>query len=172
MDKDHKPGDSQQKNNSSWLNYSYVMISKHGFLLQISISVSGHNYLYVCTVLIHALPYVNFITFESSHKYERNWKKDRPKNCASTKRMHVYITFTNCKCDKIQQLLKYSKTLFFTAGLQRAGIAESSRYAVGIATGYGLDDRWDRVQVPIGYSIFNPRYLPDRLWGPPILLSD
>jgi hypothetical protein len=41
---------------------------------------------------------------------------------------------------------------------------------VGIATGYGLDDRGVGVRVPVGSGIFISPYRPDRLWGPPILL--
>jgi hypothetical protein len=42
--------------------------------------------------------------------------------------------------------------------------------AVGIATGYGLDDRGIGVRVPVGSRIFSSRSCPDRLWGPPNLL--
>jgi hypothetical protein len=43
---------------------------------------------------------------------------------------------------------------------------------VGIATGYGLDDGGVGVRVPVGSKIFSsPRY-PDRLWGPPSILSN
>jgi hypothetical protein len=38
---------------------------------------------------------------------------------------------------------------------------------VDIATGYGLDDR-----VPVGSRIFCSQRRPDRLWGPPSLLSN
>jgi hypothetical protein len=39
---------------------------------------------------------------------------------------------------------------------------------VGIATGYGLDDRGFGVRVPVGSKIFSsPR--PDRFWGSPSL---
>jgi hypothetical protein len=34
--------------------------------------------------------------------------------------------------------------------------------AVGIATGYGLDDRGVGVRVPVGPRIFTSRYSPDR----------
>jgi hypothetical protein len=43
---------------------------------------------------------------------------------------------------------------------------------VGIATGYGLDDRGVGVRVPVGSRIFTSLRLPDRLWGPPNLLSN
>jgi hypothetical protein len=44
--------------------------------------------------------------------------------------------------------------------------------SVGIATGYGLDDRGVGVRVPLGSRIFSSPRRPDRLWGPPHLLSN
>jgi hypothetical protein len=44
--------------------------------------------------------------------------------------------------------------------------------AVGIATGYGLDDRGVGVRVPVGSRIFSSPSRPDGLWGPPNLLSN
>jgi hypothetical protein len=38
---------------------------------------------------------------------------------------------------------------------------------VGIATGYGLDDRGVGVRVPVGSIIFSSPRRPDRFWGPP-----
>jgi hypothetical protein len=47
-------------------------------------------------------------------------------------------------------------------------IKEQSRYrAVGIATGYRLDDLEVGVRVPVGSRIFSSPRRPDRLWGPP-----
>jgi hypothetical protein len=43
---------------------------------------------------------------------------------------------------------------------------------VGIATGYWLDDRGVGVRVPVGSIIFSSPRRPDRLWGPPNLLSN
>jgi hypothetical protein len=51
----------------------------------------------------------------------------------------------------------------------RAGLLRSRDSVVGIATGYGLDDRGVEVRVPIGTRIFSSRR-PDRLWGPHNLL--
>jgi hypothetical protein len=42
---------------------------------------------------------------------------------------------------------------------------------VGIDTGYGLDGRGVGVPVPVGSRIFSSPRRPDRLWGPPNLLS-
>jgi hypothetical protein len=44
--------------------------------------------------------------------------------------------------------------------------------AVGIATGYGLNDREVGVRVPVGSKFFTSPYCPDRLWGPPNLLHN
>jgi hypothetical protein len=44
--------------------------------------------------------------------------------------------------------------------------------AVGIATGYRLDDRGVGVRVPVASRIFSSPRRPDRLWGPPSLLSN
>jgi hypothetical protein len=43
---------------------------------------------------------------------------------------------------------------------------------VGIAAGYGLNDRGVGVRVPVGSRIFSSPRRPDRLWGPPSLLSN
>jgi hypothetical protein len=43
--------------------------------------------------------------------------------------------------------------------------------AVGIATDYELEDRGLGVRVPMGSRIFTSPCRPDRLWGPPNLLS-
>jgi hypothetical protein len=43
---------------------------------------------------------------------------------------------------------------------------------VGIATSYRLDDLGVGVRVPVGSRIFTSPNRPDRLWGPPNLLSN
>jgi hypothetical protein len=49
---------------------------------------------------------------------------------------------------------------------------KSQDRAVGIVTGYGLDDRGVTVRVPIGSRIISSPRRPDRLWAPPSLLSN
>jgi hypothetical protein len=44
--------------------------------------------------------------------------------------------------------------------------------AVGIATGYGLDDRGVGVWVPVGARIVSSPCCPDQFWVPPSLLSN
>jgi hypothetical protein len=44
--------------------------------------------------------------------------------------------------------------------------------SVGIATGYGLDDRRVEVGVPVGSRIFSSPRRPHRFWGPASLLSN
>jgi hypothetical protein len=43
---------------------------------------------------------------------------------------------------------------------------------VSIMTGYGLGDGGVGVQILVGSRIFSPPRYPDRLWGPPSLLSN
>jgi hypothetical protein len=43
---------------------------------------------------------------------------------------------------------------------------------VGIATGYGMEDRGAGARVPVGSRIFSSPRRPNRLWGPPNLLSN
>jgi hypothetical protein len=57
---------------------------------------------------------------------------------------------------------------FFTSNV---AVILSRVSAVGIATGYGLDDRGVGVQVPVGSNIFSSPRRPDHLWVPPSLLS-
>jgi hypothetical protein len=44
--------------------------------------------------------------------------------------------------------------------------------SVGTATGYGLDDQVVGVRGPVGPRIFASPCRPERLWGPPNLLSN
>jgi hypothetical protein len=50
-------------------------------------------------------------------------------------------------------------------------MALSRGSSVGIATGYGLNDRDVGFQVPVERRIFISPYPPHWLWGPPSLLS-
>jgi hypothetical protein len=67
--------------------------------------------------------------------------------CIATQLVLVYIIYTYIKVTGIKCL-------------------------VGIATGYGLDDGGAGVRVPVGLRIFFSPLSPDRLWGPPNLLSN
>jgi hypothetical protein len=50
---------------------------------------------------------------------------------------------------------------------------ESRDSSVGIALGYVLDDRGSRVRLPAGgWEFFSSPPCPERLWGPPSLLSN
>jgi hypothetical protein len=57
----------------------------------------------------------------------------------------------------------------FNASLE---IDWSRNSAVGIATGYGMDDRGVGDRFPVRSRIFYSPCLPNRLWGPPNLLSN
>jgi hypothetical protein len=49
---------------------------------------------------------------------------------------------------------------------------ESRNSPVGIATGYEMDERRVGVRFPSGSRILSSPRCPDRLWGPPNLLSN
>jgi hypothetical protein len=51
-------------------------------------------------------------------------------------------------------------------------LLKSQVRVVGIATGYGLNYRGFGARVPVGSRIFSSPRCPDRLWGPPGLLSN
>jgi hypothetical protein len=53
-----------------------------------------------------------------------------------------------------------------------SNIIGSWERAVGTATGYGLDEQGVRVRVRVGARFFFSPRRPDRLWGPPSLLSN
>jgi hypothetical protein len=75
--------------------------------------------------------------------------------------------------DKCYQLLTMSHVLIILSAsweLLRTGKVTRGS-SVGIASGYGLDDQRVGVRVPVGSSILTS-YRPDRLWGPPNLLTN
>jgi hypothetical protein len=52
-------------------------------------------------------------------------------------------------------------------------ISKSRNSSVGIAPGYGLDDRGSRVRFSGGgWGFFSSSPRPERLWGPPSLISN
>jgi hypothetical protein len=88
------------------------------------------------------------------------------------KNVSLFQTIPNCnRTDKIfrmQSLLLVS----FEYILFSLTCLASMNSVVGIATGYGLDDRGVGVQVPVGSRIVSSPRFPNRLWGPPNLLSN
>jgi hypothetical protein len=61
----------------------------------------------------------------------------------------------------------YNTRIYFNIIIPSMPISGSRDNSVGIATGYGLDDRGVGVRVPVESSIFSSPSHPDRLWGPP-----
>jgi hypothetical protein len=98
----------------------------------------------------------------------------------------VINNFISGKCPKqtyclyngvTQSRLPKSLCLFFTCALPLhlasiLGYTASLDSSVDRATSYGLNDRGAGVRVPIGSRIFSSSRRPDRLWGPPNLLSN
>jgi hypothetical protein len=84
----------------------------------------------------------------------------RPKRYGVPLRAPEYKFLTTEELDEVINVLNYY-ALYVCWGRNSA---------VGIAAGYGLDDRVVRAQFPVGSRIFSsPR--PDRFWGPLSLLS-
>jgi hypothetical protein len=76
-------------------------------------------------------------------------------------------------------LVFWSSLIFISHSKLRMGqylqwLIKSRDSVVGIATGYGLDDRGVEVgvQAPVGSRIFSPPCRPHRFCGPPKLLSN
>jgi hypothetical protein len=70
-------------------------------------------------------------------------------------------------------VLGHRDTFTYTLFNECTGLYSKSRDSVvGIATSYGLDGRGVGVRVPVGSRIFSFSRRPDRLWGPPNLLSN
>jgi hypothetical protein len=68
---------------------------------------------------------------------------------------------------------EYPKVICHILSVQLCTAARISCIAVGIATGYGLDDRGVGVRVPVESRLFfTSPYRPDRLWSPRNLLSN
>jgi hypothetical protein len=70
----------------------------------------------------------------------------------------------------IKQINKKYKVSSASSEISRALRSQDS--VVGIATGYGLDDREVRVRVLVGSRIFSSPCRSDRLCGPPNFLSN
>jgi hypothetical protein len=86
-----------------------------------------------------------------------------------------YCTFKN------RRIMYYSnpKSLMFKLNRIHASwndcygrVYKSRDSAVGIPTGYGMDDQGVGVRVPVWARIFTSPRRPDRLWGPSSLLSN
>jgi hypothetical protein len=61
----------------------------------------------------------------------------------------------------------------FVLGRMALREGSSCDSSVGIALGYGLDDRGSRVRFPAGgWEFFFSPPRPERLWGPPSILSN
>jgi hypothetical protein len=88
------------------------------------------------------------------------------------------------QCNLLFQILfpKHVSTLYLSKQTTNISVGSSkrmlyvfigSRYSVvGIATGYGLDDRRAGVRVPLESRIFSPQRRPDQSWGPPSLVKN
>jgi hypothetical protein len=83
-------------------------------------------------------------------------------------------------CNKLSNLRQKEEEIYkniYVLCLHISLIVHCSRiyyvldFIFGIATGYMQDGRGVGVRVPVGTRIFSSSRRPDRLWGPPSLLS-
>jgi hypothetical protein len=98
---------------------------------------------------------------------------DRAQNISISRRNelqhhHNFI----CKSVLIPCTLKPHGTLDRSILVTELPAYRSRDSAVGIAIGYGMDDRGVGVRVLVESRIFSSTRRPDRLWGPPSLLSN
>jgi hypothetical protein len=73
-----------------------------------------------------------------------------------------YSSFVSVQANPVNQWPNFGKEL---------PVTRSRDSAVGMATGYGLDDWEVGVRVHVGSRIFSSPRHPDRLWVPPSFLS-
>jgi hypothetical protein len=78
---------------------------------------------------------------------------------------HCFIRFHSLG----NEIVPLLRSFYFTLELRYFRSRDS---VVGVATGYGLDDRGVGVRLPVGSRIFSSPCRPDRLWGSPNLLSN
>jgi hypothetical protein len=98
-------------------------------------------------------------------------KSDPPVN-KCWRKLDVYF-FTVVVPVNLQTSSFYEISFYQISHFRLAFITNRGRHSsVGMAIGYGLDDRGIGVRVPIGSRIFSSPQRPDRLWGPPSLLSN
>jgi hypothetical protein len=64
------------------------------------------------------------------------------------------------------------KVVIFNISYCKDNVKRSRGSVIGIETGYGLDDRWIGVAVPLGATISSSPRRSDRLWSPPNFLSN
>jgi hypothetical protein len=104
-------------------------------------------------------------------------------SCVSAHVLSLYISFYDKYSDRSPSASVHILTRFiteYTALLGADGVFAHliisqilpSTSCLGRATGYGPDDRGVGVRVPVGSRIFSSSPCPDRLWGPPNLLSN
>jgi hypothetical protein len=85
---------------------------------------------------------------------------------------HVLYLLVSSFSSSFLRLLLFNLFLFFIAFYSLHSSSMSRDSSVGIATGYKLDGRGEGVRIPVRAGFFSFPRCPDRLWGPPNLLSN
>jgi hypothetical protein len=104
-------------------------------------------------------------------RFPLNSKLDGFERCREEQNLWFYLESTHIPSFSALSLVAILTALFRVHGCEncRNLICLS---VVGVATGYGMNDRGVGVRVPIGSKNFFSPQRPDRLWGPPNLLSN
>jgi hypothetical protein len=106
-------------------------------------------------------------------------RHDRERNDFQGKEQVLLLVYKYDSCFHVQSLVLFTDFTRRGLLLKRRLIKNlknsfmekvSRNSAVGITTGYGLDDREVGVRVPVGSRIITSPCRPDRLWGPSNLL--
>jgi hypothetical protein len=101
-------------------------------------------------------------TGDSTVQWTSQWQHMEP--CTLTSSMSIYI------CSNQRNRISNCESIDLHLHLRI--IPRNCDSAVGIATGYGLDVRGVGVRVHVGSRMICSLRGPDRLWGPPSLLSN
>jgi hypothetical protein len=104
------------------------------------------------------------VSFYARSSHARKWQSNRPVNLQISENQHGTLgSHRNSKSETIANTNIFRRTRLWFRSRESVG---------GIVTGYGLDDRGARVRIPVGPIIFCSPRRPERLWGPPKLLSN
>jgi hypothetical protein len=98
---------------------------------------------------------------------------ERRKQCRNARSFNLrYIHFSILNSYSSPCSVGKTKIFANLITLRLRSFGRSRDNVVGIATGYGLNDRGIGVRIPVGSRIVSSPSRPDRLWGPPNLLSN
>jgi hypothetical protein len=114
----------------------------------------------------HVLSYLLGLLFHSADHTENNKSRDNHLPSPMARWLWTFVLLLHAR------IAGYLASRCLAMRLHVTILLNVQIRGAGIATSYGLDDRGVRVWVPVGSRIFPSPNRPDRLWGPPNLLSN